>query len=319
MQLVKNYLTQNPCYQYNISRADSRYITFQSRGPIGLMLHSVGCAQPSAEVFFSRWNKSSYTNACVHAFIDANSGTVYQTLPWNYRGWHGGGSSNNTHVGVEMCESGAIRYTSGTRFVVTDSARAKADCARAYQAAVELFAMLCEQYKLDPLTKIVSHKEGYSQGIATNHGDPEHYWKGCGMNYTMDGFRADVKAKMLKNSQPQPKKETEPEMTKEEIQNYFAEELQKVKDEMKAEAKEEMKKELVAELGKYINEAKDIPHDSVRDQMRELLDHEIINGGTNYETNPDDIGLPYNIVRALVVAKRYTDAKFENAKISSNL
>ena len=42
-------------------------------------------------------------------FIDANTGDIYQTLPWNHRGWHGGGSSNNTHIGVEMCEPAAIK------------------------------------------------------------------------------------------------------------------------------------------------------------------------------------------------------------------
>ena len=28
-------------------------------------------------------------------------------------GWHGGGSSNNTHIGVEMCEPACIKYTGG--------------------------------------------------------------------------------------------------------------------------------------------------------------------------------------------------------------
>ena len=74
------------------------------------MLHSVGCPQPSAAVFIKNWNSESYDRACVHGFIDGNDGTVYQTLPWNHRGWHGGGSSNNTHIGVEMCEPACIKY-----------------------------------------------------------------------------------------------------------------------------------------------------------------------------------------------------------------
>jgi len=40
---------------------------------------------------------------------------------------------------------------------------------------------------------IVSHKEGCAMGIASNHGDPDHLWKGLGLSYTMDGFRSDVK------------------------------------------------------------------------------------------------------------------------------
>ena len=54
-------------------------------------------------------NGHLYDRACVHGFIDGNDGTIYQTLPWNHRGWHGGGSSNNTHIGVEMCEPACIK------------------------------------------------------------------------------------------------------------------------------------------------------------------------------------------------------------------
>ena len=209
MTLVKSYLTKNPCYKNNQnakalynSGQDKRYWTFQQRGPQGLMLHSVGCAQPSASVFLNAWNNENYNTSCVHGVIDANDGTVYQCLPWNYRGWHGGGSSNNTHGGVEMCESKWIKYTgTGANFTITDKAKAQADCARAYLSAVELFASICKEYGLNPLTAIVSHYEGGQQGIASGHGDPEHYWRGLGMSYTMDGFRAAVKAAM--NPEPE--------------------------------------------------------------------------------------------------------------------
>ena len=200
MNLLQRFLTKNPCYQANLNRADVRYTNFQGTGPTGLMLHSVGCAQPSAEVFCKLWDREDYNGACVHAFIDAKTGAVWQTLPWNYRGWHCGGTGNNSHVGVEMCESGAIRYESGTKFTVLDRVTALADCTRAYQAAVELFATLCVQYKLDPKQAICSHKEGCNRGIATAHGDPEHYWAGLGTSYTMAGFREDV-AKAMQKSQ----------------------------------------------------------------------------------------------------------------------
>ena len=187
MKLVESIMTQNPCYKAG------RKITVK-----GLMLHSVGCPQPSASVFIKNWNKSTYNNACVHGFIDANDGTVYQTLPWNHRGWHGGGSSNNTHIGVEMCEPACIKYVGGATFTCSDKPKAIAAVERIYKAAVELFAMLCEKYGLDPLADgvIVSHKEGYVRGIATNHGDPEHLWTQLGMGYSMDSFRKAVKAKM---------------------------------------------------------------------------------------------------------------------------
>ena len=194
MELIESYLTNNPCYTANRTQADARYTTFQSRGPLGLMLHSVGCAQPRAAVFVNGWNRADYDRACVHAFIDGKTGAVYQTLPWSFRGWHCGGSGNDSLVGVELCETDAIRYTGANRFEVTDRQTALADCARSYAAAVELFAALCLQYELDPLTAICSHREGAAAGIASDHGDPEHYWSGLGTGYTMDGFRADVAA-----------------------------------------------------------------------------------------------------------------------------
>lgn len=192
MNIKSAIMTKNPCYQ-------ERNIQVK-----GLMLHSVGCAQPSAEVFIRKWNNASYDRACVHAFIDANTGDVYQTLPWNKRGWHCGDSGNNTHIGVEMCESSYITYTSGTSFKATNKTKAKADARRAYKAAVELFAMLCKKYNLDPTKKgvIVSHREGYALGIASNHGDPEHYWNGLGLGYNMDTFRRAVKTQMGKSEKP---------------------------------------------------------------------------------------------------------------------
>lgn len=195
MKLIESILTKNPCY------TAGRRITVK-----GLMLHSVGCPQPSAQVFVRNWNKASYDRACVHAFIDGNDGTIYQTLPWNHRGWHCGASGNNTHIGVEMCEPACIKYTGGATFTCSDKATAKAVAQRTYQAAVELFATLCQKFSLDPLEDgvIVSHKEGCKRGIASNHGDPEHLWTQLGLPYTMDTFRKAVKAAMGGGAAPAP-------------------------------------------------------------------------------------------------------------------
>lgn len=202
MNLIKHYLTKNPYYKRNINKSDDRYVKFQKEGPKGLMLHSVGCAQPSAMVFINNWNKEDYDNACIHAFIDANTGTIYQTMPWNFRAPHCAGSATETHIGVEMCESSYIKYEVGAKIIVKDKAKAQADCKRAYDAAVELFAMLCEEFKLNPLQDIISHNEGGKKGVASKHVDPEHYWTALGMKYTMDGFRQDVQRKMNVSSAP---------------------------------------------------------------------------------------------------------------------
>lgn len=191
MKLSESILTRNPCY------TAGRKITVK-----GLMLHSVGCPQPKASAFINSWNSPSHDSSCVHGFIDGNDGTVYQTIPWNHRGWHCGsgskGSGNNTHIGVEMCEPACIKYTAGSNFTCSDMAAAKTVAKRTYEAAVELFAYLCKKYSLNPLEDgvVISHREGHSRGIASNHGDPEHLWTQLGMGYTMDGFRKAVKAAM---------------------------------------------------------------------------------------------------------------------------
>ncbi len=187
VKIIQAILTKNPCY------TAGRKIKVK-----GLMLHSVGCAQPSAQVFIKNWNRADYDKACVHGFIDANTGEVYQTLPWDHRGWHGGGSSNNTHIGVEMCEPACLKYTGGAKFTCSNLQAAREDVKRTYESAVGLFAERCIEFSLDPLADgvIVSHAEGYKRGIASGHADPEHLWTQLGMSYTMDGFRRDVKAAM---------------------------------------------------------------------------------------------------------------------------
>lgn len=185
MNIINAIATNNPCCKAQ------KYIS-----PSGLMLHSVGCPQPSAEVFAKNWNNAN-AKVCVHAVLQAD-GDVYQLLPWYYRAWHGGGSSNSTHIGVEMTEPDCIKYTEGATFTCSNYERARMQVRGTYQTAVELFAFLCNRYCLDPMTDICSHAEGYKKGIASNHGDPDHLWKQLGMEYTMDTFRAAVRDAMNK-------------------------------------------------------------------------------------------------------------------------
>lgn len=183
MEIIQSILTNNPCYKAG------KKISIK-----GLMLHSVGCPQPNAETFVKKWNNPESSRACVHAFIDGNTGKVYQTLPWNHKAWHCGGNANGTHIGVEMCEPSCIRYTGGASFTCSDREAAMAVVKRTYDAAVELFAFLCKEYGLNPLADgvIISHKEGHDRGLASGHGDPDHLWKGMNCGYSMDTFRQAV-------------------------------------------------------------------------------------------------------------------------------
>lgn len=183
MKLVERFLTNNPCFTSK-----------QSIEVKGLMLSTVGCAQPSAKVLVHNADRKTYSRGCMHAYIDAADGTVYQTLPWTSRGAHAGGSANETHIGVTMCEPGEIRYLKPGLFeLVGDRTKAISAVGRTYKSAVELFAQLCIQFGLDPMADICSVKEGQSKGLSNGKGDPEALWFGLETGYTMMGFRTDVK------------------------------------------------------------------------------------------------------------------------------
>lgn len=285
MNIIEWFSVNNDCYRNNVDEEDYRYTNFHSRGPLGLMLHSVGCNQSRAEVFANGWNKAD-KEVAVHAVLQAD-GTVYQCLPWNFRGWHAGGSANNTHIGVEMTEPDQIRYTKGADFTCSDLKAARAQVMGTYRTAVELFAMLCELFHLDPMTDIISHAEGGKKGIASAHGDPEHLWKGLGMGYSMNSFRADVKAKMeAANKTGQDNNETN-------------------QSDNETEENEMMTKEQICTAmgDQYIHTFSELP-DWAKPEVREMLDEGFINGGTTADKDPDDINMLLSDIRVLMVAWR---------------
>lgn len=187
MNLQKLILTENACYKAG------KKITVK-----GIMVHSTGANNPKLSRYVGpndgKLGENKYNNhwnvyhpggseVCVHAFIGKladGSIATYQTLPWDHRGWHAGGTANNTHIGFEICEDG---LTDATYFN------------KVYQEAVELCVYLCKQYGLSE-KDIICHKEGYKQGIASNHSDVLHWFPKHGKS--MDTFRADVKALLNK-------------------------------------------------------------------------------------------------------------------------
>ena len=62
--------------------------------------------------------------------------------------------------------------------------------------------------------------------------------------------------------------------------------------------------ELRGMLGPMIKEYKDVPWKGVKPNVRWMLDNGVIDGGTDYEKNPDDIGLPLQLLRVLICADR---------------
>ncbi len=203
MNLRKLILTNNACYKAG------RTIV-----PKGIMVHSTGANNPWLKRYVgpddgllgkntnnNHWNqdKPDGRQVCVHGFIGKladGSIATYQTLPWNHRGWHCGGSGNDTHVGFEICEDG-----------LTDSSYFSA----VYKEAVELCVYLCKLYDLTE-RNIICHSEGYKLGIASNHGDVMHWFPKHGKS--MDTFRAAVKVGLA----PKP---AEPETPPEAAKKYY--------------------------------------------------------------------------------------------------
>lgn len=185
MELRSCLLTENDCY-----RAGGRLV------PRGVMVHSTGANNPNLRRYVqpddgllgvntngNHWNRTG-VDKCVHAFIGRDKGggvAVYQTLPWTMRGWHAGGSANNTHISFEICEDGL---------------EDRAYFEETYRAAVELTAYLCRAYHLDPQGDgvVLCHAEGYQRGIASRHGDVLHWWPKFGRS--MDDFRSHVAVEM---------------------------------------------------------------------------------------------------------------------------
>lgn len=187
MKIIEKFATANRSYQ--------RGVAFT---PKGLVLHSLGVPQPSADKMANAYNvyQPNGQTVCVHAFIEPN--IVIQTAPWNKTLGHVGGDANYTHIGVEMCEPSQIKYTGGATFTCSNYKAAQDYVIGCYNTAVELFATLCIKYNLDPMKDgvIISHSEAYKRGLGSNHVDPEHLWKGLNLPYTMDTFRKAVKTKI---------------------------------------------------------------------------------------------------------------------------
>jgi hypothetical protein len=145
--------------------------------PKGIMVHSTATPGVMAAAWFSRWNKSykaGETNrqVCVHAFLDDKE--IWQYLPWDHRGWHAGGSANDTHIGFEICEPSGFKYVNN---VMTgyNVASQEAYFRKVWKNAVELCVYLCKLYGLNE-TNIICHSEGYKEGIASNHADVMHWF-----------------------------------------------------------------------------------------------------------------------------------------------
>ena len=195
--------------------ANGAYQAGRKINPQGCVNHSVGCAQPSVDVFFNIMNKSSAgwgVNALLGDFHKGD-GRILVVLPLDARPWGCGsgskGSWNNTKVQWEVCEPAGHTYAGGT-MIAYDVAKNQVYFDRMWKMLVAWNVYLVKKFGYD-INGISDHAESYRAGYGSNHSDmgqwlPKHgksmaalrqeveaILNGDSIAETEDDFMADVK------------------------------------------------------------------------------------------------------------------------------
>ncbi|MDR1736792.1 MAG: N-acetylmuramoyl-L-alanine amidase [Oscillospiraceae bacterium] len=195
MNLIQDFWTQNVCVRRNAEQLDSRYTKFQA-GPTGIMVHSTAAPGRMAKAFRDSWDIASGSDGkvfekAVAAFLDNTE--IRQCMPFNYRGYHAGGTANDSYIGFEICEPPGFKYGGGATMVGYDPEAQQPYFDAVYTQTAQLCAFLCKTFNIKPeYPNLICHSEGCTLGIASNHADVMHWWPKHGKS--MDTLRADVAA-----------------------------------------------------------------------------------------------------------------------------
>lgn len=291
-------MTQSTCY--------NRTIEMQ---PKGILWHSTGANNPTVKRYVQPDDnaenkkelleiigKNQYNNDWNHIYHEAglnawigrladNTVSSVQTMPWNFRPWGCGGgkfgSLNNGFIQFEICE---------------DDLKNPLYFDDIYNEACELTAFLCLLFNIDPLgttqvsgivtPTIVCHQDSYRLGLGNNHIDVLHWLPLHGKS--MASVRNDVN-NILKSTL----EEDVLDMTKLELAELITE---IVKTEQQKEA---VKYHLVEDVPEYW-----------RPYVKELVDLDVINGGTSSDICDNDINISEDIVKSLVIMMQYIETKY---------
>lgn len=203
-------MTTQECIAYVESHMEVRHATqngaYRSGRVIakhqGCVNHSVGCAQPKADVFFNTMNKASAqwgVNAILGDF-HLGEGRILVTLDLKARPWGCGsgkkGSWNNTKIQWEVCEPAGHTYAGGT-MVAYNTAKNQAYFDRMWKMLVA-WNVYCVVKLGYPVSGISDHAESYRAGYGSNHSDMGQWLPKHGKS--MDALRAEVQA-ILENEE----------------------------------------------------------------------------------------------------------------------
>lgn len=175
-------MTVNECIAWVESHMTVQYATanraYQAGrkiNPQGSVNHSVGCAQPSVDVFFKIMNKQSAgwgVNAILGDFHKGD-GRILVVMPLDTRPWGCGagskGSWNNTKIQWEVCEPAGHTYAGGT-MISYDVAKNQTYFNRMWKMLVAWNVYLVKKFGY-PISGISDHAESYRAGYGSNHSD----------------------------------------------------------------------------------------------------------------------------------------------------
>lgn len=198
-----------PVIQDALAVKNRRYLSNDPLAPVGVVLHSVGTAQPDASVFVKLWqnDRSPYLT---HFVVDDQD--IFRTMPEDRKCWHVGSPGNSRWLGIELCEPKQLSYTSGAKFTVSDMEAARKFAMDCYHNAVWLIAKLCRTYGWDPFEAVLTHGEVTRRRLSnTTHVDPEHLWNGLGLELSLQTLREDVAAALDFPAKAEPETPPEPE------------------------------------------------------------------------------------------------------------
>lgn len=200
------------CISYVESHMEIRYATRNGAfragrtiDPTGSVNHSVGCAQPSVDVFFQLMNQESASwgvNALLGDF-HKGEGRIIITLDLRARPWGCGkgnkGSWNNCKVQWEICEPAGHTYAGGT-MIGYDVEANRGYFERMWKMLVA-WNVYCVVKLGYPVSGISDHAESHLAGYGSNHGDLGHWLPKHGKS--MDALRAEVQI-ILSNKKEEP-------------------------------------------------------------------------------------------------------------------
>ena len=205
MKLIK-------CYMNNSSWLKAKPFKITVKG---VLIHSTGANNPTLKRYCQPDNDATnrkellkiiginaYNNDYNHIRSDVGvsfwigkladgSIATIQAGPDNIKQWGCGGSLNNTHIQVEICE---------------DNLKNKEYFNLIYNELIDLCVYLCEKYNIDPLayftynkkkvSTIIDHAGSYKLGMGSNHSDIGHWFsRYLGDNY-LEKIKNDINSKM---------------------------------------------------------------------------------------------------------------------------